>query len=394
MLEPETVTADLIAKFEKQYPQWAQAKRQWPLTVSLQPPSTDVRLADPVPILEWAQRWRSWSGPGRVAFAARRFTTGTFDLPQRITFDVAAQVAALTPATAATWQRCGDRLIALHEAFPNLALDAKNIRGITQLPDDDFRRLADTARWLCDHPRSGLLPRQLPVEGISTKWLEHHLALVAGITGRDAVAAEEGPQAAAGLYESLGLRSLPRQIPVLILDPALRAAFGGMRHFQAGVDDLNAWTQTPETILITENKQTAYALEDEHLQGTVVMHSMGFHTDLYARVHWVRDARSVIYWGDLDTFGLEALNKLRANGIKARSILTDIATFERYARLAVPAPIPKLQAVTHLDADERALYAALLDHARQQGEGILLEQERIPWDLARAAIHTALNLAI
>jgi hypothetical protein len=390
MLKPETVTLDLTAKFEKQYPQWAQAKRKWPLTVNLQPPSTALRLADPVPILEWAQRWRSWSGPGRVVFAARRFTTGTFEVPERLVFDVPAQIAALTPATAATWQRCGDRLIALKTAFPNLELDAKHIHGITQLSDDDYRRLADTARWLCDNPRSGLLPRQLPVEGIDTKWLETHLSLVAAVTGSTSTpadAAEASPTALA----HLGLRALPKLIPVHVLDPELRAMLGGMRHLQAAVGDLNAWPKSPSTVLITENKQTAYALDGEDLPGVVVVHAMGLHIDLYPQVQWIKDAEQVIYWGDLDTHGLEFLDKLRGFGISARSILTDAATLLRFRHLTATSGDPKPRPVPNLHESEQELYAILLDHFSTHHEGLVLEQERIPWEVALDAIREAVK---
>jgi hypothetical protein len=185
--------------------------------------------------------------------------------------------------------------------------------------------------------------------------------------------------------------SLPRQIPVLVLDPGLRATLGGMRHFQAPVDDLNAWTQTPHTVVIAENKQIAHALEDEYLPDTVVMHSMGFHTNLYARVTWVRDAPNVVYWGDLDTFGLEALDRLRANGVAAESILTDTATLARFRHLTATSGDPTPRPVPNLNESEQELYALLVEHFTSHREGLVLEQERIPWDVALTAIREAVN---
>ena len=35
-----------------------------------------------------------------------------------------------------------------------------------RLDDDDFNRALDVAAWLAEHRNSGLMPRQLPVEGI------------------------------------------------------------------------------------------------------------------------------------------------------------------------------------------------------------------------------------
>src|SRR6266568_8837824 len=88
--------------------------------------------------------------------------------------------------------------------------------------------------WLRANPASGMLLRQLPIEGIDIKWLSRHAQLVLALLG-DSVPAPNADQPITGhgsrrLHERLGLRVPPDLIQVAVLDPALRAQLGGMRH--------------------------------------------------------------------------------------------------------------------------------------------------------------------
>ncbi len=170
--------------------------------------------------------------------------------------------------------------------------------------------------WLRTHPTSGLLLRQLPIEGMDTKWLAQHATLVLALLGDqepplDDIAreAKDGPASARiRLHERLGLRTPPDLIQVAVLDQDLRSRLGGMRHFAASVDDLNAWTVQPRTVIILENKETGYAITDDH-RGTVVLHGHGFSVVNYARITWARSAQVLIYWGDIDAAGAQAAHR-------------------------------------------------------------------------------------
>jgi len=136
------------------------------------------------------------------------------------------------------------------------------------------------------------------------------------------------------LHERLGLRVPPELIQIAVLDPEMRSTVGGLRHFAASVEDLNASGLRPRTVVILENKETGYAITGD-LAGTVVCHGAGFSIVNYARVTWIRNAPQVIYWGDIDAPGLQFVSDLRGLGIAARTVLMDRATLERYRHLAV-----------------------------------------------------------
>jgi hypothetical protein len=56
---------------------------------------------------------------------------------------------------------------------------------------DDFQRLVATVSWLDAHPTSGLMLRQLPIEGVDTKWLGKNKSLVLALLGAEDDLADE-----------------------------------------------------------------------------------------------------------------------------------------------------------------------------------------------------------
>ncbi|WP_298176977.1 DUF3322 domain-containing protein [Saccharomonospora sp.] len=387
MLRPEDVIATLRRRFENGYPDWARGRGTWPIRLGLRPPTTQQRAADPVACHAWAEEWRAFPGPGVVEYVALRFPTGTHSMPKTLVVDSPHAVATANTTTEATWRRCGRRLTALQREFPQARFD-RIIRRITELSEVEYGRLVATVRWLSAHPASGMLLRQLPIEGIDTKWLERHAGLVLPLLGAREIGAEDSRRL--GLHERLGLRRPPELVQAAVLDPVLRDRVGGMRHFAASVDDLNRWTHRPDVVLILENTATAYALTDDR-PGVVVLHGQGFSVARYSRIDWVHTASKVFYWGDIDLPGLYFLNDLRAAGVRVDSLLMDVATLEEFRHLAVEGSAPPRTALPHLTDTERRLHTLLTDHAATHGVGLLLEQERIPWPHADTVLRSRIR---
>ncbi len=393
---PEEVAEYLRARFSSNYPDWARGLGTWPMRVGLSPPTVAQRSADPVACHTWAAQWDGYSGPGKVEYTNSRFPTGVHPMPKTLIIAKPGDLARVDTATVQTWQRCGQRLQDLNHQFPEARFE-RIIRRLTELDDTIYRQLVSTVTWLRTHPTSGLLLRQLPIEGIDTKWLARHATLVLALLGDQERAVddsagdamEEPASARIRLHERLGLRATPDLIQVAVLDQELRSRLGGMRHFAASVDDLNAWSAQPHTVIILENKETGYALTDDH-QGTVVLHGHGFSIVNYARITWVRNTRVLIYWGDIDAAGLQFVSDLRSLGLTVQTVLTDIPTLEKYWHLATEGAPPQRTGLPHLTPREQKLYAHLAEHAATHGTWLLLEQERIPWSHAYPVLTEAL----
>jgi hypothetical protein len=322
-------------------------------------------------------------------------------MPKTLVLKSPTEAAAVDPVARQTWTRCGTRLIRLKQSFPRARFDGV-IRRLTDMDADGFERLVAAVIWLNANPTSGLMLRQLPLEGVDTKWLASNRVLVLALLGDDEPPGEQFDEpsdrtdsqvsARRRLHERLGLRVPPELIQVAVLDRQLRARTGGMRHFAASVEDLNATGLRPRTVVILENKETGYALTSD-ITGTVVCHGAGFNIVNYARVTWIRDAPQIIYWGDIDAPGLQFVSDLRGRGVRARTVLMDLATLEQHQHLAVTGALPVQRKLPNLQAHERQLYAHLVEHADAHGTGLLLEQERIPWAHAYQRLTRAIRTA-
>ncbi|WP_433194589.1 Wadjet anti-phage system protein JetD domain-containing protein [Nocardia sp. CA-107356] len=394
VLQPDEVLERLHRRFGDDYADWARGKGAWPLRISLQPPDMAERSESPIACHEWAARWEDYTGPGTLGYANLRFPTGTHRMPKTLVLSRPGDVAAAHPDDLTVWQRCGQRLTYLQKEFPGARL-SDQVRRITGLDDADYKRLVRTARWLRANPTSGLLLRQLPIEGIGTKWLGAHQNLVLALLGDDAdiESSDSAPPRSKkrALHRRLGLKVVPELVQVTVCDPFLRVQLSCMHHLAATVEDLSRWPHHPTTVVILENKETAFAVTGDHT-GTVILHGHGFFVDQYARITWVRNAERVIYWGDIDTAGLQFISDLRALGVVATTILTDTETLDRYRHLAVEGAMPQRKSTPpHLTAREQELYHVLVDHAAKTGTGLLLEQERIPWESAYPRLMSAIG---
>jgi hypothetical protein len=117
-----------------------------------------------------------------------------------------------------------------------------------------------------------------------------------------------------------------------------------------------------------------------------------------ARIGWLKACPSVFYWGDIDAAGFEIVNRFRANGIDATTILMDRNTFEEHEVFGAstdkngkPLARSVRKALQHLTQLEQDLYSDLTDPTWPRVRRV--EQERIPLDLARQAVLNAVARA-
>ena len=114
------------------------------------------------------------------------------------------------------------------------------------------------------------------------------------------------------------------------------------------------------------------------------VHGNGLAAPALAQVPWVRAAR-LLYWGDLDTYGLSILSMVRQALPQAESLLMDTATLLRFAALAGTEPTPFRGPVGYLTHSEQEALAAV------RAADTRLEQERIPLAHAVTKVRAALS---
>lgn len=339
-------------------------------------------------------RWREIlpQRPGwRVVLAEQRFRTVglTVRLPRELTVDsTESLLRALHPngITPALWRTALSRLQRFCETFALTSDESRKsavaaLRSLKLLfssdtSDREFEAVLNTLSWLLRHPNAGLFPRALPVEGVDSKWLERRRGTLARlwntVTGENVSAAD--------FLEHAGLLRLPQFVSV-------RNASSWVKEGTAE----NVVKLTPEAlaqtapegpfVLIIENEQTALSLD---LGNVPIFFGLGYGVTLLASLPWMKEKR-ILYFGDLDTHGLAILAECRRLFRQTESVLTDLATFERFRALAVLEPKQAALPTDRLTTEERDLGVRLL------AEGLRLEQERIPLETVREALLRALD---
>ena len=377
MKAPADIHALLARRYARQCGDWLHGG-DFPLTLPLGVPTETFARQHGEAVRAWIHDWQTWSGGGEISWCERRWRTlGTQRLPERLTLPDAAAVARLLGEDA-RWQRAQSRYHALSARWPALAVAlCKHYDTLADWPDADYHILGALLAWLVAHPQSHYYPRQIPLAGLSSKWLERRKALITTL-----LAAIHGDGENHDFYTRCGLRPPAATLRLRLLDPALRARVGGLGDLTAPVEQLAALPVAPRHVYIVENLQTGLAFQA--LADSLVIMGLGYAVDALAALPWLHTARCH-YWGDLDTHGFAILSRARGHLPHLESLLMDEATLlahrPQWGEESTPHPAAELPRLT--DA-EQALYHAL--KTQRYAQNLRLEQERIAWDSAWAAI--------
>ncbi len=378
---PEDIRAQLQARYLNQRSAWLSGEGTWPLSLPLGMPTEAHLASDSAAIRAWVTAWQSPGELGEVHWEDRSFPRlGQQRLPARISWAGPAAVAAALRERS-RWERAVQRYAALRERFPAAQRLHRNFAELAGYSDEDFQRLQRLLDWLDSNRDSGLYLRQLPVEGLDTKWVEQHralvLALMRGIRG-----IERGD-----FHEVTGLTPPPARIRMRLLCPHLRGIVGGAGDLELPVAQAASLPLRPARVLIVENLETGLALPDQ--AGTAAFMKMGIAVEPLSRLPWLTGL-PVTYWGDIDTHGFVILSRVRGLLPQARSVLMDEATLLAHQAFWVEESAPSsAQVLTGLTAQEQDLYRGLKE-GRWGRSRIRLEQERVSWPYALRHLGVAL----
>lgn len=375
------------ALYDRKFPQWAVAAVEAPvLDMPLHPPTQETVLADTEAVAAWITAWRTrerrLSSGARLVWESRRWASaGTQRVPTRLILEQPADLATFI-GSGKHWTAARHRaaeLLDLLRSHPGIngasaaetVPDAlrRRLKKIVDLTAVEYVRLRDALAWLLQNPNPGIYPRQMPIRGVDSKWLEKNASIV------------EPLYSAATGSASLGLIRGPQLVRIRFLEPG--GGPGGIRDLAAPVEELNRLEVRPRAVLMVENLQTLLALPET--EGVVAIHSAGYAARGPAAIGWLREV-PLVYWGDLDVDGFRILSIVREALPQTTSTLMDRGTLKEHLDLVghdrrdAPRTMPE-----HLTGTERDGFAALQDYGQ-----VRLEQERIPWEFALAALQRVL----
>lgn len=375
---PEDVRQFLARRFQSKHREWLigdAGEDQWPLEVPLGIPTEQAALRQVDGVRAWVSAWQGWQGVGSLSWCERRWKAlGVQRLPEKLALGGPEDIA-MWIGESPRWERAQSRYRTLTARWPVLAQPLPRYFDVlADYGDTDFHRLAEMLDWIANHPQSDLYPRQLPVSGLDSKWLDGRKGLLTDLVA----AIQEDSSSELDFYQRCGLKAPPLLVRMRVLDQALRARVGGVGDITAPVEDLAGLNLPVSHVFIVENLQTGLAMSD--MPGAVVFMRLGYNVDVLARFPWLARAKC-IYWGDLDTHGFAILHRARSYVPALQSVLMDEDTLLQHKTLWVDesAQHPATE-LTLLTEQEQQLYRDLKQ--QRWGQNVRLEQERIDWATA------------
>jgi len=354
-----------------------------PIEINLDIPTEKDALRQQDGVKAWITAWKSWQerqhNGGVLSWTERHWRSpGAQTVPQKIILNELAQAVSWI-GEVETWSRAVERYKTLIQRW-SLLVDVlpKYYDVLANYDDENFFRIIEILSWICANPNSGLYPRQIPVVGVDSKWLESRKALICELVATIQGTSERD------FFKVCGLKPQPQLIRIRILDPQMRSLFNGLGDICAPLEEIASIRIKPTHVFIVENLQTGLAFED--LSGSVVIMALGYGVEILGQIPWLHHARC-IYWGDIDTHGFAILNRARSYLPSLETILMDKPTLLAHQALWVQEEKQSASSeLPFLTNEERELFLLLKNNSL--GQQVRLEQERICWDEAWKAIKT------
>ena len=236
-----------------------------------------------------------------------------------------------------------------------------------------WARLLATVEWIVDHDQH-LYLRQVDVPGVDTKFIEQNRLLLGRLLDAVLPEARIDQRFSAGDFAArYRFRRRPDYTRIRTLGSAdLLPA--GLSEMTVRTTELTRLDPPVSQVVLVENEISYLALPDR--PDTVAIFGAGFALGSVAGLTWL-STKTIIYWGDIDTYGFVILNRLRARYPRVESILMDPETLLAHPEQWVREERPTDLALPHLTESEAALYRDLVED--RYGHHVRLEQERISY---------------
>lgn len=254
---------------------------------------------------------------------------------------------------------------------------------------DDWERLLDVVIWTQVHPRPMVYLRQVDLPGIHSKFIENHRGVLTELFDL-ALAPQEVDESfsgTAGFARRYGFCDKPGLIRFrLLADDQLLLATGTDNDISVTSETFAKLDLKVSRVFITENEVNFLAFPK--IPDALVVFGAGYGLEMLRTAQWL-DARSVYYWGDIDTHGFAILDQLRARFAHAQSLLMDEKTLMAHQAQWTDEPQQCQRELHRLRPGELELYESL--RRNQIANKVRLEQERIGFKWVQRALESLGN---
>ncbi len=274
------------------------------------------------------------------------------------------------------------------EAFP--MLQAWMAAHTTTVIDfhGKWPQLLQVLHYFMANPKPGLFVRELPLQGLGTKFVERHIPVLYPLLNQllPPSAIDEMATGPAQFERRFGLRTDAARVRFRWLDPSLAVAYtGGLVDLSVPVSEIAQQPWQVKRVLIVENKANLLRadvyLTLPAMEGALAIFGSGRAAALLAGIEWLRRAE-ILYWGDIDAEGFEILDNLMNFFPHTHAFCMDYDTLQAFRAELTKGSGAAAKALTNLSPEHLQLYREVCNRNwRLEQEQVTLEwvKERLPF---------------
>lgn len=215
--------------------------------------------------------------------------------------------------------------------------------------------------------------RQIPLEGIHTKFVEANKSVLA--TWLDFLCPENlvnmTYNKGSDFAKRYGFLDKPQLVRVRILDS--KKYLQGLSDLSLVAEELAQFDLGISTVFICENNVTC--LSFPLVPDSILIFGAGYGFDALAEISWLH-SKQMYYWGDLDTNGFCILDQLKGHFPHVQSFLMDEKTLRANKEYWSREGSLSCRNLTNLNPYEYDTYQGLCN--QKWGDHVRLEQELVP----------------
>ena len=252
---------------------------------------------------------------------------------------------------------------------------------------NEWERLLAVVDWLSQHPWPGIYLRQVDIEGIHSKFIEDHRAVLAEMLDLTLPPGAVDPaRSGVGHFAArYGFLDKPVRIRFRALDSRIELLPGlPGADITLDADSFSRLAAPFRRAFITEN-ETNFLVFPPVAQSIVIFGS-GYGWDALAKAQWLSRC-ALLYWGDIDTHGFAILDSLREHFGPVESLLMDKATLLAHEKLWGSETDQVTRDLPRLTAPEQALFNDLRDNRIR--DNLRLEQEHLGFNWVERALNSS-----
>jgi hypothetical protein len=186
--------------------------------------------------------------------------------------------------------------------------------------------LLKVCSYFSNNPKPNLYIRQLPIENLSTKFIQENREIIISLLNHLLPAYAKNEETN-DFEKRFGLKEPESLIRFRILDKAI---------FINGISDISMPISQFESLFFKDSIDNIFIVENQMcvltfppIPNSIVVFGSGKAVSNLSKITWVK-YRKIFYWGDLDVEGLEMLSMVREFNDSVTPLMMDLKTFETF----------------------------------------------------------------